>query len=37
MDVQARRNAFLMLFQADAPRAVAFLTDNIEQVDKFGY
>ena len=36
MYVQARRNAFLMLFQADAPRAVAFLTDNIEQVDKFG-
>ena len=31
-DPSARRNAFLMLFQASQERAVAFLVDNLDQV-----
>jgi len=35
-DVSCKRNAFLMLFQCAQERAVAFLTDNLEQVSAYG-
>jgi len=35
-DPSCKRNAFLMLFQADQERAVAFLSDNLDQVASFG-
>lgn len=35
-DVSCKRNAFLMLFHCAQERAVAFLTDNLEQVANYG-
>ena len=36
IDMNARRNGFLVLFNIDHARATAFLLENFEQVDKFG-
>eukprot|EP00750_Incisomonas_marina_P016863 INCI19611.1.p1 GENE.INCI19611.1~~INCI19611.1.p1 ORF type:complete len:987 (-),score=210.88 INCI19611.1:415-3375(-) len=36
VDLNARRNGFLVLFNIDHERATAFLLENFEQVDKFG-
>ena len=35
-DPSCKRNAFLMLFQSDQERAVAFLSDNLDQVAGYG-
>ena len=35
-DSGCKRNAFLMLFQSDQERAVAFLSDNLDQVAGYG-
>ena len=35
-DPSCKRNAFLMLFQADQERAVNFLSDNLDQVSSYG-
>ena len=35
-DANARRNAFLMLFETDEQKAVTFLMNSMDQVHKFG-